>query len=658
MAEEQAAAAGKGAQPTAFLSYSRADQARAQVLAEALEAAGLKVWWDRMIEGGAAFAKTIEAALVSSDAVIVLWSKQSVASDWVLDEAAHGRDLRKLVPLSLDGTEAPLGFRQYQSISLAAWRGPADPAPVAAIVRAVRALASGDATVQRVAPTPVASPSRRRALLGAAIAAAVVATGGGWLAWQRGLFATPAAALGNSLAVLPFENISGDPKQAYFSDGLSEEVRATLARNLRLRVMAQTSSSQFRTSDNDATHIAKQLGVAFLLDGSVRRAGESVRVAVDLIDGRTGFSRWSQIFERLIDDVFAVQSEIANAVAVALAAEVDVGAGPADPAAERAASGGTAIVAAFDAYLRGRALYDLSVDEASERAALAQFDAALSLDPDYAAAHAARARSLTTLANQYAALGEHEALYAQAIAAAERAIALAPDFAGAHSTLAFILFQGKLDARAARAPFERSNALGAGDATVQARWAQFCARTGRHDEAAAAIERALQRDPLNPLIHRAAGTIAYAARAWSESIPPLRKALAMNPRMSRAHAAIGDAMVNLGDLGAARAEYLAEPSDTFRLSGLAILEHRQGNVAAARTAMQALVDQTGDLSLYQQALVLAQWGEREAAIERLLKSRAAGDSGLIYARNDPFLDPVRADPRVAGLLAGLGFDPA
>ena len=643
-----------GGRPTVFLSYSRADQAQARVLAQELEEAGLQVWWDTLIEGGAAFAKTIDAALAASDAVIVLWSANSIASDWVLDEAARGRDLKKLVPLSIDGTEPPLGFRQYQSIALPPSPDHVDAAAMQAVLRAVLPLAGREA-LPRTTARPLAATrinvSRRGLLIGGG--SVVVAAATGLVGWKRGWFSA-APALGSSVAVLPFENLSGDPEQAYFSDGLSEEVRATLARNLKLKVMAQASSGKFRASNESAVKIAAQLGVAFLLDGSVRWAGDTVRVAADLIDGSTGFSRWSQIFERRIDDVFAVQSEIANTVATALAAQV---ADPGTPKDQRAASGGTTDVAAYDAYLRGSALYETGSDEASERKALALFDTAIALDPEYAAAHASRSAALTTLANQYAKVGQHAAMYDQAVAAAQRAIALAPEYANAYSMLGFVLFQGRLDARAARDPFEKSSVLGAGEAKVQARWAQYCARTGRVREAAEAIERALSRDRLNPLIHRAAGTIEYAARRFNESIPPLRKALAMNQGMPRAHAAIGDALLNLGELARARAEYAVEPVPDFQLTGLAIVEHRSGNRAAARAAMDRLVAELGDTVLYQQAQVLAQWGEVEAGMERLLKARVMGDSGLIYARNDPFLDPLRGDPRMKALLAGLGFEP-
>jgi len=641
--KEESAAARR---PTAFLSYAREDKARAGELIAALEQAGIDVWWDDHIEGGAAFAKSIEAAIEASQAVVVLWSRVSVASDWVLDEASRGRKLRKLVPLTLDGTRAPLGFGQYHVIDLTGWKGDPRAAEVLAVVRAVQVAGT---EVPSTRPTGLDSPAVNRSRRGVLLAAAgvAVAGGAGVFGWRRGWFGRGVAGPGNSVAVLPFQNLSGDRDQDYFSDGLSEELRSTLARNLNLQVMAQASASKFRDRQEDAVTIAGALGVAFLLDGSVRRAGNVVRVAADLVDGATGYSRWSQMFERGLEDIFAVQSEIARTVARALAREV----APED----ESVTGGTASIEAFDAYLRGRALYDLSVDEASERAALAQFGAAIAADPEYAAAHAARSRSLTAIANQYGTVDELAPLYAAAIAAARRAIELAPGLADAHSTLGFTLFQGQLDALAAREPFDRSRELGAGEATVLARFSQYCARTGREQDAADTMRRALVLDKLNPLIHRAAGSIRYAARDWAGSIPPVRQALEMNPRLSRAHAAIADALLMQGQLEAARAEYLAEPLEDVRLAGLAIVERRLGNAAAAQQAMADLLSHHGDRSLYQQAQVLAQWGERAAAIEALQRALRVGDSGLIYSRNDPFLDPLRDDPGFAQLLNAIGF---
>ena len=638
--------------PTVFLSYARADGQAAARVAAALEAAGFNVWSDTLIEGGAAFAKSIELSLESCTAVVVCWSHRSVESDWVLDEAGRGRDLRKLVPVALDGVEPPLGFRQYHAVDLSRWRGAPGAEEIAAIARGISVVSGRAAAPRSPAPAVRAGLSRRRLLTVAAGVAGAAAAG--VAVWRFGSFRGGTASP-TSVAVIPFENLSGSPDQGYFADGLSEELRATLARNAGLQVMAEASSRQFRASKDDAVTIADKLGVDYLLYGKVRRAGDEVRVTVDVIDGGTGFSRWSQIFERALSDIFAVQAEIATAVASGLMKRFAAdGEAPAEVAASIA--GGTRSIEAYDAYLRGRALYDLSADEASERAALAQFDAAIAADAGYAAAHAARARSLTAIANQYGKVGELDALYDAAIASAERAIGIAPELADAHSTLGFTLFQGRLDARAAREPFERSRELGAGEATVLARYAQYSARCGRHRQAGEAIERALLLDRLNPLIHRAAGAIAYAARRWGDSIAPARQGLAMNPRLSRAHAAIGDALLMLGRMDEARAEYMAEPVEDFRLAGIAIVERRRGDAGAAEAAHARLVAELGDRVLYQQAQVLAQWGRHDAAIAALGRARELGDSGLIYARNDPFLDPLRDDARFVKLLNRLGFD--
>ena len=230
---------------------------------------------------------------------------------------------------------------------------------------------------------------------------------------------------------MPFKNLSGDQSQAYFADGLSEELRATLARNLKLQVMAQASSAVFRDRNEDAVTIASTLGVAYLLVGSVQRSeGHRPHHDGSASTAPPG-SAAGQEFDRVMQGIFRHQDEIATKVAEALVAEVDgsgeVASGNGQPASP---SGGTTSVAAYDAYLRGRALYDLSADETSERAALAQFDAAIAADPDYAAAHAARARSLTAIANQYGEVGQLAEYYDAAITSARRAIAIAPDLCG------------------------------------------------------------------------------------------------------------------------------------------------------------------------------------------------------------------------------------
>ncbi|HEY5723739.1 MAG TPA: TIR domain-containing protein [Allosphingosinicella sp.] len=631
---------------TVFVSYSREDRKRALPIIKRLEQAGFKVWWDGLLGGGERFSRTTEAALEGAKAVVVLWSKASVGSHWVHDEATRGRDRRCLVPVSLDGSEPPLGFRQFQVIDCSRSAGK----PMEQIVRAVAAL--HDRPMESVpAARKGPAPSRRAFILGGA---AVAIAGGGVAAWQLGMFGGGAGAP-NSVAVLPFANMSGDPGQAYFSDGLAAEVRSELARNAGLQVAAQASSNKFRQREEDARSIARALRVSYLLDGNVRRSGNLVRVSAELIDGRTGFSKWTQTFERPMTDIFAVQSEIAQAVFAALSAQVTKPAGPGADGTDRRL-GRTQSVAAYDLYLRGKDAFELSADEASDRSALSFFDQAIAADPAYGAAFAGRSRSLAVIANQYAQGKERLDLYGEAVEAAERSVALAPALADAHSALGFALFSGRLDVKAARAPYDRSNALGGGDADVLSRYALYCARTGRFDEARKAIGKAAGLDPLSPRTFRSVGAVEYAARQYAASIPPVERALSLNPKMSGAWAAIGASRLMMGETDKARSAFGRETSSLFGLPGIAIIARRSGDRAGAEAALARMIAEHGDNSLYQQAQVRAQWGEAAAALAALAKARAAGDSGLIFIRNDPLLDPLRQMPDFSHLLSDLGFD--
>ncbi|MGZ8335780.1 MAG: TIR domain-containing protein [Allosphingosinicella sp.] len=643
-----------GEPTTVFVSYSRADRKRVLPIIEALEQAGYSVWWDGLLEGGERFSHTTQAAIENAKAVVVVWSKTSQESHWVHDEATRGRDRRCLVPLSLDGTEPPLGFGQFQTIDVSRSGRRAGASGFEPVVRAVAALhdlppAPAPAGGRR---TVTAQPITRRHLLGgAAVLAGAPAAAGA--AWWTGLIG-PTEASARSVAVLPFDNLSGDPDKVYFSDGLAAEVRAQLARNPLLQVAAQASSNRFRETDDDAKAITRALGVGYLLDGNVRPSGDMVRVSTELIDGRTGYSQWSQTFDRPMADVFAVQEEIARAVTSALTEEV--ASREADEAtSDRRATGGTSSLAAYDAYLRGKDLFDRAVDEESDRAALASFERAILADPQYGLAHAARSRTLAVIGNQYDQGATRRATYDEAVEAANRGVRLAPDLAEVHSALGFALFNGRIDARAARAPYERSFSLGRGDADVLSRYALFSARCGRFDAARETIARAAALDPLNARTLRQIGDVEYSARRYAQSIPPIRRALALNPQLSVAHSAIGASQLMMGKIDDARAEYELEPNTLFKLTGLAIIAHRQGRQAQAMQALEQLRAEHGDNSLYQQAQVQAQWGQLAQAGALLNRALEEIDAGLVYLRNDPFIDPLRGEPAFNYLLNRLGF---
>ena len=635
-----------GAEPVSiFVSYSRADQKRALPVIAALEQAGFRVWWDGLLEGGDSFLPTTEAALTSADAVVVLWSKTSVGSHWVCDEATVGRDRRRLVPLSLDGSEAPLGFRQFQLIDISKWRGTGAAPEFQRVVRAVTAL--GGQPAKPIPPKPAGVRLSRRALVSGG---AVLAVGGGALAaWQFKLL-DGAAAPANSVAVLPFRNLSGEVSEDYFAEGLAEEIRTALSRNAELKVLAPTSAATVRDDTGGLDRVAEKLGVAFLLGGSVRRSGNTLRISATLTDGSSGFARWRDQFDRPMADVFAIQADIADNVAAALAAQT---AGSDRSGTE--GMGGTHKLEAHDAYLRGNAYYDLRSGEASMRAALAQYDAAIAADRNFAEAHAWRARVRLALAADYARGREYRVAANDAIASAREAVRLAPRLALAQSTLGAVLVQGMLDFKAARLPNERARALGWGDASVMLYYAAYCAEMGRAPQAREAIARSVELDPLNPAVYRAQAFVRYYARNFAGAIESCRRALELNPKIGTVHSYLGLSHLQLGRLDDAKREFTAEPVEIVGWSGLAIAEHRSGNRAAAQAAVDRLVAKFSDAASYQMAQIFAQWGRVEPALDKLQLALELGDGGLVVAKVDPLLDPLRARPEYSRLLTRLGL---
>ena len=617
-----------------FISYARTDRARVMPLADALAARGYDVWWDALIEGGAGFAKAIEAKLETADAVVVVWSATSVASDWVRDEAMHARDHKRIVPVSIDGTEPPMGFRQYHTVDLSKWRGKSDAPEMVSVAAGI----TGVGTSTPVTVTGGVSPrgvTRRNALIAGGCAVAAVA--GGLVVFNP----FGGGRLANSVAVLPFANLSAEKEQIYFSDGLSEEIRSALARNPALKVAAPTSANTFRDQEADAKAIGSKLGVAFLLEGSVRRAGDIVRIAAELVDTKTGFSKWSQSFDRQLTDVFAVQSEIARIVAEALAVRVAIA---------KPGVGGTTNVVAYDAFLKGRALFNADGGEESDRAALAQFDAAIAADSNYADAYAARSRSLATIANQYAKADELRPLNQDVLATAQKAVKIAPNLASAQLALGQAYFTGHLDIPNARGAFQRAGELGAGDADILVLYAFFIACSESTDKAIEAVKRAIDLDRLNPRAFRSGGLIHYLARRYTEAIPLSRQALQLNPKIRNSNGHIGNCLFMTGRAAEARTAFQDEPSPLLRLPGLAITERKLGNEPSAQDALMQLDKELGDSALYQQAQILAQWGATDDAFTALDRARAVRDSGLLLARVDPLLDPLRDDPRFGLLL--------
>lgn len=297
-----------------FLSYAREDAAIASVIARMLGRAGHTVWWDRHVGGGARFAKEIASALRDAEAVIVLWSHHAIDSSWVLDEAAEGRDDGRLVPVSIDRIQPPLGFRQFQSVDFAGWRGRRNSAAFKGLERAIASAVTGERRIEEQT-----RPVRRnwplaawRSLTAIVILGLLTLALAAWLSGWNPLRKSAQGPIG--VAVLPFAAIPPDQSNTPFAEGLAEEISGQLARNPRLQMIGRTSAGMFKDRNVDATTIGRKLGVAYLLDGTVRRAGNQVRVGVELVRSRDGVQLWRHSYNGSINDIFAIQDRIGQSV--------------------------------------------------------------------------------------------------------------------------------------------------------------------------------------------------------------------------------------------------------------------------------------------------------------------------------------------------------
>ncbi len=552
--------------------------------------------------------------------------------------------------------EAAFATERQQTPSPAAPPITAPPSPRAfAVVPAAPdsapAAIIGPAPTPEVGPAPVPSAhatqrkSRWRAFTVAGMIAGFAVAAAGFAAW-RDREAVPVADR-PVIAVIPFADMSPAGGRPWFASGLSEEVIDTLSRDKRLKVIGRTTASAVSDKLAEPGYAREKLGITRLLEGSVRSgAGPgTIRVSARLIDTSDGSEVWSGVFDQHGEDAAAVQQNVARAVTDALQVKLG-GSAPRAPAT-------LPNDAAYTAYLRGRQLFDLAADEGVYRAALAQFDAAIAADPGYAAAYAARARTLTAIAGQFDDSSSAVAIHgAQAVTAARRAVAIAPDLPAAQSALGYVLERIVFDFRGARTAYDKSLAAGAGDSDILIRYGVFNARVGDITKGVAALAEAVQLDRFNPRAWRMQGSALSAARNYAPALASLREAVRLSPGLNAGHAAIGDVLLLQGNLIGARAEYMIERTSWAKQTGLAIVERRLGHVDAAEAALKALTAE-GDTTIYQQAQVKAQWGDAAGALAALDQAFATHDPGLLYLRHDPMMDPLRIDPRFIAMAKRL-----
>ena len=462
---------------------------------------------------------------------------------------------------------------------------------------------------------------------------------------------TPAAIPQKSIAVLPLANDSGDKDQQYFSDGLSEDFINALSQFNGLKVIGRNSAFQFRNTKDDAKTIGAKLGVAHLLEGSVRREGDTVRISAELINAADGSTLWSQHYDRPYTDLFALQDEITHAVASALQAKL-MDSGGAVVQSDRPPSGN---LAAYTAYLQGK-FYYARITEADWRQAIVQYQAAIQDDPRYALAYAHLTYAWANLATTFLGGQEAQQAYVKARAAANTARALDPNLAAAHGARGYVLLDADFDWTGAQAEYQRAVQLAPNDGASLVNLGNSQATLGHLGQAIALTRQALATDPLY------AGWYYYQASYLSglsrldEAAAASHKAIELQPEAVSYHAQLAIIEIQRGNAQAALAAAQAEPANGgWQEIALALARQIGPDRAAADAALKHLIDKYADAAPYQIAEVYALRRDPDDLFTWLDRAWASRDPGIQQLLRDPFILRYQHDPRFAAFCQKVGL---
>ena len=454
------------------------------------------------------------------------------------------------------------------------------------------------------------------------------------------------------LVVLPLVNISPDPGDDYFADGLTEELISALSNVGGLSVIARTSAMKYKGATKSVAEIGRELDIKTLLEGSVRKAGNKVRITVQLIDARSEEHLWAQAYDRDLQDIFAIQSDIAQRVARSLRVQI---VRREKKAIEQRATG---VVEAYTLYLKGRHDWNTRSREGLDLA-IGHFERALEKDAAYALAYSG-------LADAYASQAVFEfappkEAFPKARAAAERALQIDDRLAEAHTSLGLVRFQYEWDWSGAEAEFRRAIDLAPGYPSAHQFYADFLKAMGRFDEAIAQMSSAKQLDPLSMSINTGLGHVLYLSRQYDRAIEQYRKSLELDPGFVPAHLWFGRPYLQKGMFR----EAIAELQEAVRLSSgstisLAVLGHAYaaaGNHAEAERILKTLMEraETQYLPSYWIALIYTGLADKERAFEWLERAHQERSSWLVWIGVEPRFDGLRSDPRFARLLDQMGL---
>ena len=669
-----------------FLSYASQDTDAAQRICEGLRAGGIEVWFDRSeLRGGDAWDQKIRQQIRDCALFVPVISANTAARgegyfrlEWALGEQRAQRMARNrafILPVCVDataegGADVPEAFTRVQWTRLP---GGQVPAPFASRVStllglsavstappAATAAAPDFATAQAAVPAPASLPAAARrpgtAVVATLIACALALGVLIWRPWhmptghpaatlqQAPAGGAPAPAAEESVAVLPFTDMSEKHDEEYFSDGLAEELIDALTRVPNLRVPARTSSFSFKGKQVTVGEIARALGVTHVLEGSVRKAGDRLRITAQLVRADNGFHLWSQTYDRDTRDIFAVQDDIARSVSQQLQTTL---LGARAPAPQQSTS-----PEAYELYLKARAL-TVADTTADLNQAVVLYHKALELDPNYAPAWAWLANCHTRRVGQGLDTGGKG--YAEATAAANRAISLNPNLPEAYVALGIALAQYDLNWSAAREAFSKALSLDPNNADALGAYGHLSAATGSPSQAVEYFRRAVQADPLNLLQRKYLGRALHYARQPAESAAELRAAIAVNPQFPGLHYELGRALMMSGDATAANGAFQGE-SDAWRTLALPLGYIAIHDLPKARAALDDLVAKSAGAE-FQVAETYAFLGDTEEAFEWLEKARIGHDPGILWLRNDALLASIAHDPRFAAYFKRLGMPP-
>lgn len=583
-----------------FLSYNREDQAVARCYAEAFETCGLSVWWDTTLRVGEAYDEVTEAALRGAKAVVVLWSPRSVVSRWVRSEATLANRANTLVPVMIERCDRPIMFELTQTADLIHWQGNTDDDAWRSFIGQVRQFI-GDERVFDASPVPTGKPAKAP---------------------------VPRETL---LAVMAFDNLSNDLELSYFSDGVSEEILYTVARTKGLRVIGKASSFQFRGTDKTTRNVAEALGATHMLDGSVRRSGDHIRISAELVDTASLETLWSQRFDRALTDIFALQDEIAAAIAEALDRHFSPDRAPQQVNPE-----------AYDYYLQARAIFSQDLSWEAQQKCINLLEKAIEADPNFADAWGALA------------------IYRRgsgAIAAAMHALNINPNCSTSHAALALNCPPFARHAEKLRYA-ERAYELAPDDQLVSGVYMSALMSLGYLEKACTV---ALANYQLNPLSPQVAGGLALAYRYAGrnrEALAVCEQAIkdfpqAEYPKYARGVIAIFDADV---ERAAARDD---EVSAAGAVSSLGALVSFMRAVAALEPeARSVTVDQMLRRKYPRSFLVdislAGAVGEAEKGIEHLVAT-IAEDRTLEFIGENDGRDPTGGAVTLGLFMPNFGF---